>query len=156
VKASNARRAVLTVALFGLLVATLGYALVVRPMLDQGRQVATCANMRVTREILSRYRARQGLYPPTIAEAVEADELTAASRKFFAAARDSWGHQLHYESRGSAYILVSYGSDGKADGLDYWRVREQAQPRTTGGGCSPPTAADLIASDVAFHTCCGK
>jgi hypothetical protein len=65
---------------------------------------------------------------------------------------DYWGHEFHYESKGSAFILVSYGRDGVPDGLDSWKVREENKRHKICGDWD----ADQVMSDQGEPRICGK
>lgn len=66
--------------------------------------------------------------------------------------KDRWGNAIHYESKGDRYVLVSFGRDGKPDGVDYWRLREQNTYRRVCGDLD----ADYVVSDRGSHQGCGK
>jgi len=34
--------------------------------------------------------------------------------------RDGWGNRYHVETRKNDYVIVSYGQDGRSDGLNPW------------------------------------
>jgi hypothetical protein len=61
-----------------------------------------------------------------------------------------------YQSRGTAFILVSFGRDNKPDGIDYWKMREineqDSEKRLT---CYHPNA-DQVISDLGIHRACFK
>ncbi len=103
---------------------------------------------------LEEYRAAFGRYPASL-DGVRECWLRGsyAGLKF---GSDWWGHAIKYDSRGSAFVLVSLGRDGKSDGLDPWQLRElnssdDKQRRT----CGYPDA-DQVMSDRGFHRACFK
>ena len=92
---------------------------------------------------LEDYEKSHGDFPDRIAEAL---------RPNFQIANDGWGNPYHYEHRPGCFILVSYGSDEKPDGIDYWALREQNSNEDIDGKFK----ADHLISDRGWHRVGGK
>ena len=99
-----------------------------------------------------KYLAQHGRYPATLAELCRQHGATDDLPSLCKSGKDRWGHPIHYESRRDRFIIVSYGADGKPDGTDYWRVREQESYRNVCGDLD----ADYVQSDRGEHQGCGK
>jgi hypothetical protein len=69
---------------------------------------------------------------------------------------DYWNHALLYEQRSSNYILVSYGRNGKPDGLDYWKMRDAVAQGGREEHICGRWNADQVLSDVGWVRVCGK
>lgn len=89
------------------------------------------------------------MFPQALSSAVAEYGLKG---QMYAALTDNWGNPVVYESRSTAYILVSLGRDGQPDGIDYWNVRQANQSAEV---CEDANA-DMIASDIQWHRFCGK
>ena len=123
----------------------------------RAKQVGTCADLQAYCSLLDRYRVRHGNYPTQLLVAVQEAGYKPEVETYLAQCKDRWGYSIHYESRGSSYVLVSFGRDGLPDGSDYWSIR--AKYSSAGALPFMPCLdfnADAIASDLAVHRCCGK
>src|ERR1700724_248507 len=100
---------------------------------------------RVYGDRLAEFHQNNGRYPASLSEV--GPGFSFYSIRF---GEDRWGHPLRYESRGSEYVLVSLGRDGKPDGLDPWRVREAIDPGHPQRICNDLNA-DQVMSDRGFH-----
>jgi len=128
------------------------------PTVSRSRQLRTSAEMKTYRAILDAYRSLRLRFPETLQIAVREVGVTGGGETSLLKAEDAWGHPLLYETRGSgsAYILVSYGHDGRPDGSDYWWLRSAFGERGYAPEACPTFDADIIASDLAFHRPCGR
>lgn len=99
------------------------------------------------------FRAERGRLPDTLAE------LSARKPDLARLSRDVYDEPLHYDRRGEAFVLVSYGRDRRKDGDDYWKTREtavmtrDAAPSRAHFACRNPDA-DLVVSDRGLHHAC--
>lgn len=102
---------------------------------------------------IERFRIERGNLPNSLAE------MFAAAPDVLPLARDVYDEPLHYDRRGEAYVLVSYGRDRRPDGSDYWSTREtravgrDASPSRSHFKCRNPDA-DLVVSDRGMHQAC--
>jgi hypothetical protein len=114
-----------------------------QPFLWRGKQITTFANMQSITMYLEDYHNSHGDFPDHFSDALPNDSLLK---------RDGWSQEYHYEHRPGAFILVSFGSDGKSDGIDYWALREQRQEK----GVQRDYKADQVVSDRGWHRVGGK
>src|SRR5262249_1887527 len=98
------------------------------------------------------YRSAHGEYPSYLVD-LPADK---GSRKTGDPPVDYWGHPIYFEVRNEKYLLLSFGRDGRPDGLDYWRLREQNDQRWSGVPVGYKWDADQVMSGLGFHRVCGK
>ena len=103
------KRAAWVVAAFLVAAAAL-YAWPVRPFLLGMRQVRAIADGRSIATFLEVYRAQHGTYPT---------HLAAALPEKWRSIRDPWGNRWVYITDGSAFLLLSFGKDGRPDRTDY-------------------------------------
>ena len=116
-------------------VAAVAYALVVRPFMLRGTQVANLEHMRRYDLEIRSYWQAHGSFP----------------RSF--SGLDSWGHPVSYVSDGTQYLLVSYGRGGRPDGSDYTAMRSIGELRNE--PCADVNA-DIIFADRGELRNCGK
>jgi hypothetical protein len=138
--------------------AMLAYFQILAPTVSRARQVRTCADMQSLRDILASYYQKYGRYPDSLRLAIS-EFVAPSSRSYLNRGIDAWGNALYYESQGSgsAYVLVSYGRDGRPDfDVAYWWIRSTYTDRPYAPEACRTFDADIIASDVAFHRTCGK
>lgn len=88
----------------------------VRPDFVAGRQVSNWADMSIYVHFLDEYRQSHGRYPDTLEDAVPHGH---ARRDRGLASRDTYDHELHYESDGHRFLLASFGHDGTRDVAEY-------------------------------------
>jgi hypothetical protein len=98
---------------------------------------------------LQESRARDGVYPNAL------DDIRGCFQYInVSVGTDWWGNPVQYQSDGTKFVLISFGRDGKPDGLDPWNLRERNDtpaPMT----CGNPDA-DQVMSDLGFHRACFK
>ena len=99
----------------------------------------TFPRMRQTREYLEIYHNRHKDYPVQLSDAIPA--------KVGFLTKDGWSHDLHYEHRPGAFILVSFGRDGQPDGIDYWNLRDSESLEFF----DPESGSDYVLSDLGWH-----
>ncbi|ANM31059.1 hypothetical protein ABI59_17975 [Acidobacteria bacterium Mor1] len=103
------------------------------------------------RKALEKHLEKSGAYPASLAE------LPPLRRNVWQGQDvDDWGETLHYESDSTRYVLVSYGSDFKPDGHDYWALRNGHAPDTPAEDICRDWPADQIASDLGWHRVCER
>ena len=137
------KRMVLAVLVASLAAGAVAWGFILRPRLLVLRQVANHAACQAEEGRIRDYWQRFGVFPTTLEVAGTGEPL------------DAWGHRFHYESRGSSFILVSYGKDGQPDGGDYWRLRE-AGDHPRGWNICGHFNEDEVMSDKGWHRICGK
>jgi hypothetical protein len=116
------------------------------------QQINNLETFKGYRECLDRFREKAGRFPARFEEIRDCD-IRYSSVPF---GMDWWRNPVTYQSDGVRFVLVSLGRDGKADGLDPWKLRENnnhdsAVRRT----CGHPDA-DQVMSDLGFHRACFK
>lgn len=118
-----------------------------RPFVLGMRQVRTIADGRGIAAQIEQYREEHGRYPLTLATALPPSQ-SAPLRK------DGWGNRWVYITDGSAFLLLSFGRDGKPDRTDYRLLAGQGdiEFRSTCGDWD----ADQIISNRGIHQGCGK
>src|SRR5262249_18790550 len=115
----------------------------VRPRLLYLRQLSNHEACRTEDRRIREYRERFGRFPKVL------DEVSVAGPPV-----DGWGHDFHYESNGAAFVLVSFGRDGKPDGTDYWQLRETGD-HPSGWNICGTFDADEVMSDTGWQRACG-
>lgn len=90
------------------------------------------------------YKAHRS-FPLRLADAIPSTEKNKTLK-------NAWGFPVHYESDGKYYILVSYGRDGKPDGLDCAKLRITPGFTKICGEWD----SDQVFSDLGQHRICGK
>ena len=106
---------------------------------------------------LKQYFKRYGVYPESLdelcANTKDGETINSYDLKLFCKDKlDQWGNQPFYQKRNAGFILVSYGSDGRPSGIDYWEIREKDTMLSICGY----TSADIVISDKGHHLTCGK
>jgi len=97
---------------------------------------------------LTKFKTAHGTYPFYLNDL----PVDRGQRARGAVPVDYWGHPLYFEARNDSFILISFGRDGKPDGLDYWSLREKGEDVSI---CHD-WDADQVMSDRWFHRECGK
>lgn len=115
------------------------------------KQIRNLDLFRLYAACLNEYYQAHGTFPCSLSDATAGTKWLEVSRQ-----SDVWGFPVHYESRGEAYILVSFGRDGRSEALDWWRLRELNDQSLEGRNTCFSWSADQVASDRGFHRCCGK
>jgi hypothetical protein len=111
----------------------------ISPLIQKSKQVRTIGDMGYIVKCLESYQQRHGDFPARFTDAMPADHSNI---------RDGWNNPFHYEHRPGAFILVSFGSDGRPDGADYWELREENAQEIIGGR---QIESDQVLSDRACH-----
>jgi hypothetical protein len=117
---------------------------VARPFIHRGRQVSNCANLWTFGRCLHEYKEKHGNYPARLADGIPLDWFDG---------RDSWGNDILYLSDGTSFVLVSCGSDGKPDGINYLAIHPS--DRRPEEDCDDATV-DQILTDTGWYRACGK
>lgn len=98
---------------------------------------------------IQNFHTQNGRLPKTL------DELPTPNLRL-----DAYGHPVHYETRGDAYLLVSFGRDGRPDHTDFWPLREgrihppgKSSDSLPQSICGRPNA-DTVVSDRGVHFAC--
>jgi hypothetical protein len=149
-ESAKRKLAIAGLSLFVVSVVYVGYR--VWRFLSVMKQHANAVNARLSESAISSYRAEHGRLPATLVEA----EYRKDRRVQF----DEYGRAYLYEKQGEAFILVSYGRDGKPDGTDYWSLREQPMPEHPNFEVGQYSIcghfdADMVISDRGVHRACG-
>jgi len=129
--------------LFGLA----AYVVALRPVILETRQVRNHGFAQHLAALVSQYSQSHGQLPKHLGEL--GGDLAATL------AKDAWGNLFHFESRGEAFVLVSYGRDWRPDGTDYWALREQGD-HPSGWRICGDFDRDEVVSDVGYLRICGK
>lgn len=117
-----------------------------RPFDFRGRQIGDMVLLRHYRYVVDEFKKQHGIDPSTLEAA-----FTLEDPPYFKAMKDSWGHQLVYESDGGQFVLIAHGMDGTGDGPDNL-TRHSIEARRVCGDWN----ADLVLSDAAELRTCGK
>ena len=125
------------------ILAVFAWVSVIYPFLQRGRRERTLADMKVTTDYLLSYKEIHKDFPNNLIEAIPTGKTLP---------QDGWSHDFHYEHHKGAFILVSYGSDGKPDGSDYWMLREQGIVKDLVDNFK----CDLVTSDRGWHRVGGE
>jgi hypothetical protein len=116
--------------------------------------------MQSLRQLLEAFHERHGYYPKKLEQAVDDVDLKPEAHAFFRAASDSWGHALQYRTGEGGFLLISPGRDGALDRPSYWEARRDSANLDGQGPeywrVCKDSRVDLVASDKAWHRCCGK
>ena len=120
------------------------WIMIIHPMIQQNRPNRTAALMRMAHEYLDKYKERNMDYPARLSDGIPS--------KLSFLLKDGWSNGYYYEHRVGAYILVSYGSDEKPDGIDYWDLRERNNFEDISGNFK----ADIVISDLGWHRVGGQ
>ena len=139
-------RWILTVATVLLILAGTVYIFQLRPAMLRSRQVRSLADMNAIARYLDDYQNVHKAYPTTLHEALPEKYIPSLLKDGFG------GHYL-YESRPDGFILVSFGSGRKPDGLDYWNLRNSSELVIRVAG---EFSADQVISDKGWHREAGK
>jgi len=117
------------------------------------REVSNCADMTDYAEQVGVYRTKHGRYPSSLIDAIDAQK-----RPRLAGLTDRYGTAIRYESNGSEFVLVSYGSDAKPETTNYWPYRTQSvMSRTLEDERRQCAAgADVVFTDQGCYRCCGN
>jgi hypothetical protein len=100
---------------------------------------------------ITAHRDALGRYPESLPRLIEDPWIEGEGH-----GQDRWGNDLLYSSGGDWFILVSFGRDGKPDGIDYWEQRSRlANDRGRVDICGKPNR-DQVLTDLGFAQCCGK
>ena len=113
-----------------------------------GRQVRNYADIQSYASFVRTYRESHGSLPRTLSEAIPDN---AAQRAFWLAARDVYGHPLHYEVNGDEFLIASYGRDGVRDETPY--AREGEERSRTSAPCYDADIDTAYSSDGVFQAC---
>lgn len=111
------------------------------------RQVRNHGDTQYLDALVQRYRKQSGRFPGLLSEIVATPNQDRL--------RDAWGHEFHYETRGDAFVLVSFGRDGEPDGTDYWALRGAGDHPDDWQICGE-FDRDEVVSDVGYLRVCGK
>lgn len=125
----------------------IAYFLVLHPMLLEKRQIRNHGHCQYVGALIEQYLDVHGELP------AELSDLGTGKQTRFTI--DAWGHPFHFESRGRAFVLVSYGRDGVPDGTDYWALQAQGDHPAGWDICGDSDRDEVIGS-VGYLRVCGK
>ncbi|HEV2063891.1 MAG TPA: hypothetical protein VGS00_05025, partial [Thermoanaerobaculia bacterium] len=122
------------------LIAAVAYALVIRPLHLRGEQIGNLVQMRGYTYVLDAYRKAHGRYPTSLGLAIAEAE---APQPELIAELNRWGHKVLYQVADQRYPLVSYGRDGKPDGITRRYEPGTAGTRLPVGTLMPTTSSRI-------------
>ena len=138
------------------LIAATPVVVVGRHVFHRQRNIRNWVDVNLYRSAIEDFTERHGRLPATVDELEKERKTVLPANHQFAEGRDSYGQKMFYQSRGTAFILVSFGSDGRPETGDYWRLRGHQEPYpATKSSCSQP-GVDIICSDLSCYRSCGK
>lgn len=125
----------------------IAYLFTLRPRLLEARQVRNHGLAQYAAALLETHLDAHGQLPDTLRDLKGANAAALSV--------DAWGNPFHFESRGEAFILVSYGRDGEPDGTNYWKLRDEGSHPPGWRICGDFDRDEVIA-DVGYLRVCGK
>ena len=137
---------------YGLMLVSLGLTLylffwqLLPRWLSSRTQVQNHALLETYVKALESYYERNQRFPAALQQVSSSDDLTASPR-------DAWGNPLHYDSNGSAFVLVSFGQGGEPDVGQFARIGYLKDFLIDFDICGN-FPADEVVSNLGWHTRC--